>query len=185
VGASYAVNPLVVNELRMMFKSGATPSALIRRIVERHVGEARLDHLVRAYFREAFHIPMIQIGLEQVKQIAEGGSLPILNTAVLLRMVQARSEWDQPEPVDDPSRRNWLDSAMATGNSTKVVATDPKAIPELAGSWDLIDDLGREFIQRLIGAANSMHEQVSILAGLAERLQEQVQAPAIYAAKSA
>ena len=170
------INPVVVNELRTMFKSGATPSALIRRIAECHANEPRLDHLVRPYFRDAFHVPMLHVGPEQVKQIAEGGSLPMLNATTLHRMVQTRPEWDRADSSDGSSRKTWLDLALEAGNSAMAAAADPKAIPELATSWNMIDDDAREFIRRLIGLSHSMHEQVHILAVLAERLQMQAEA---------
>jgi hypothetical protein len=47
----------VVNELRSLFQDGATPSRLIRHIVERHAGERRYHQLIQDYFREAFGIP--------------------------------------------------------------------------------------------------------------------------------
>ena len=46
--------PEVINELRSLFKEGATPSRLIRHIVERHAGERTFHSLIQAYFHEAF-----------------------------------------------------------------------------------------------------------------------------------
>jgi len=157
------VNPLVVIELRLLFKSGATPSALIRRIAERHAGEPMLDALVRAYFREAFHVPMIRVGPEQVKQIAEGCGLAILNVTVLPRMTQARREWDTE-----------VESAGCWMNTTTTDEAAPELIPELAGSWDRMDDEAKQFIRRIIANARSSHENANALAALAERLQQQV-----------
>jgi hypothetical protein len=179
------VNPLVVDELRSLFKLGATPSALIRRIAERHAGEPKLDVLVRAYFREAFHVPMVRIGTEQVKQIAEGGSLPVLIAAILHRMVQTRAEWDRPESRDDSSDGCWLDAVMATDEAATTMSPDPKQIPELAGSWDRMDDEAKEFIKRLIGNSHSLHEKVDVIATLAERLQQRVKLPAVPIAQGA
>lgn len=67
------MNTLVVNELRDLFKSGATPSALIRRIAAAHVGESQLDALVRAYFREAFRAALA----EQFQARTEEANVPL------------------------------------------------------------------------------------------------------------
>jgi hypothetical protein len=168
------VNPLVVNELRALFKSGATPSALIRRIADRHSGEPKLDALVRAYFREAFHVPMIRVGPEQVKQIAEGGGLAILNVTVLPRMIQTRWEWDVQDGSGGQPDDCWLDAVATTDEAALVAAADPELIPELAGSWDRMDDEAKQFIKRIIGNSHSSHEKVNALATLAERVQQQV-----------
>jgi hypothetical protein len=168
------VNPLVVKELRSLFKKGATPAALIRRIADRHAGEPKLDVLVRAYFREAFHVPMIRVGPEQVKHIAEGGSLAILNVTVVHRMIQTRQEWDLPDGAGDQSDGCWLDAAVATDEAATVATTDPKLVPELASSWERMDDEAKQFIRRMIGNAHSLHEKANALAALAEQLQQQV-----------
>lgn len=179
------VNPLVATELRSLFKSGATPSALIRRIADRHAGEPKLDALVRAYFCDAFHVPMVRVGPEQVRQIAEGGSLAILNVTVLPRMIQTRREWDTPAGAGTRSDGCWLDAVAATDEAALVAAADPERIPELAGSWDRMDDEAKQFIQRMIGNARASHENVNALAALAERLQQQAAGVAIRRAQGA
>lgn len=164
------VNPLVVTELRALFKSGATPSALIRRIAERHAGVPALDALVRAYFREAFHVPMVRVGPDQVNQIAEGSSLAILNVTVLPRMIQMRREWDAHDGVE----ACWLDAVTVTDEAALAAETDPESIPELAGSWDRLDDEAKQYIRRIIGSAHASQQQVNALAALAEQVQQQV-----------
>lgn len=175
------VNSLVVNELRALFKSGATPSSLIRRIADRHPGEPKLDVLVRAYFNEAFHVPMIRVGPEQVKQIAEGGGLAVLNVTVLPRMIQTRREWDR----QDGSGGCWLDAVAAPDEAALVAAADPERIPEFAGSWDRLDDEARQFIKRIIGNSHAMHEKVNALATLAEQVQQQAAGAAVRRAQGA
>ncbi len=155
------VLPHVVAELRSLFRAGATPSALVRRVAERHAGEPALDALVRSYFREAFFVPSVRVGPEQVRHVAAGGSLPVLNVTVLPRMIETRHEWD------DTAGGSWLDAAAPAR------AVEPQSIPELAGCWDRLDGPAREYITRQLASARTAHAHVGALAALAEQLQQQ------------
>jgi hypothetical protein len=86
-----------VRHLRALFKAGATVSSLVRAIAERHQGAAYIDTVVRAYFREAFHIPMLLIGPEQVAQIARGDELQVFNERIAARIVNNQPAWDAPQ----------------------------------------------------------------------------------------
>ena len=168
------VNPLVVTELRSLFKSGATPSLLIRRIADHHGSEPKIDLLVRAYFREAFHVPMLRVGLDQISQIAAGGSLSILNVSVVHRMIQTRRAWDSRDESSERVDACWLDSVVATEEANLIATTDPKSLPELAGSWDRMDDEAKQFVVRILSGSHLLHEKASALAALAEQLQQQL-----------
>lgn len=128
--------------------------------------------VVRAYFREAFRVPMLRVSADQVKWVAGGGDLPSLNATVVPRMVQTRDEWDRPAGAHPGVGGCWLDSIMVTDEAVLIAATDPGTIPELAGAWGGMDDEAREFVRRVIGNSRSLHETVNALAALAERLQQ-------------
>lgn len=89
-----------VDQLRALFRAGASVSAIVRAIAERGAGAARIDTVVRAYFREAFHIPMLLIGQEQVEQIARGDELPVFNDRIALRMIDNQPAWDKSSKAD-------------------------------------------------------------------------------------
>jgi hypothetical protein len=179
------VNPLVVNELRALFRAGATPSAIIRRVAERHPFDPNLDGLVRAYFREAFHVPMIRVGPEQVQHVAQGGQLAGLNAAVVPQMLQARSRWDQSGGSRGPGQDCWMDAVAPSDEAARSVASHPERIPELAGSWDRMDETARQFVTRLIGNAHALNETVHALAALAEQIQHRAAQPAPREARGA
>ena len=169
-------DPLFVNELRTLFKAGATPSAIVRRIAERYPDEPAIDRLVRAYFREAFHIPMLRIGRETVAEIARGIACPWLNKNVVHRMVATRSEWDTPTPDPGLSPPCWFETLTATDESALLQATEAGTIPELASAWPHMSDNAKQFITRVIANANTLYEQVQVLAALAEQLQQRLHA---------
>jgi hypothetical protein len=90
-------DPEFVAELRDRFKLGATVCTLVRAIAERWPGgTVRIDTFVRAHFREAFRIPMLLIGADQVEQIARGEELAVFNDRIPPRMRAAQLEWDAP-----------------------------------------------------------------------------------------
>lgn len=161
----------LVSELRALFKGGATPSVVVRRIAERHEGEAMLDRTVRHYFRVAFGVPMARIGPEMVEAICRGDGVPSLNTSLLHLMIELRPEWDT-EPCDG----SWLETVTATSPATLLGDTELQDLPELAESWDRLDEMAKRYIRRTSANARSLYEQVNALAALAERLQEQVEA---------
>jgi hypothetical protein len=167
-------DPLFVNELRVTFKAGATPSALIRCIVERHPGEPEIDRLVRAYFREAFLVPMLQVGREQVALIVQGTGLPALNSSVIHRMVATRNEWDKPAVGDEPPQMCWLDYVTAIDDAEMLRRTEAETRPESVPWWDQLDDDGKRFITRTVANARSLSERIQILTALAEQLQQQL-----------
>jgi hypothetical protein len=170
-------DPSFVRELRTLFKGGTTPSALVRRIAERHPGEPQIDRLVRAYFREAFFVPMLQIGREQVEGIAQGGEAAALNSRYVHRMVAARGEWDSSAPEGDTPPACWLDSVSATDEAELLKNVESGTLPELADSWDRIDEQGKRFIARTVASAQALYETVQLLAALAEQLQQQLLVP--------
>jgi hypothetical protein len=166
----------VVDELRSLFKAGATPSALVRRIAELHHGELSLDRLARVYFREAFGVPMLQIGSELVDRIACGEGCAPLTSRVVHQMVAARREWDRPNTPDGPQPACWLDSVTATDDAALLRAVEAGTLPEFASCWEHLDEGAKRFIARTVAGARALHEKVQILAALAERLQEQLHA---------
>ncbi len=125
----------LVDELRCLFKKGATPSRLIRRVVAQHQGHPKLDALVRVYFREAFHVPMLCVDLDELDR--EPHSLPLakLNRDLPNRMVQMRKEWETASDEDQP-QPGWMESVSATDGGRLLHETDPTAIPVLAESWN-------------------------------------------------
>lgn len=159
-------------ELRTLFKGGATPSAVVRRIAERYAGEPRLDAIVRQYFRVTFDVPVARIGPEMVEAILDGDGVPALNRSLLHRMIEARPAWD----AEVERSESWMDGLTATSPVSLVANADPQTIPQLAGSWDRMDDGAKAYICRILGNSDELYEQVNALAVLAERLQQQITA---------
>lgn len=167
-----------VGELRATFKAGVTPSALVRAVAERHAGEPQIDRLVRAYFREVFRVPMLQIGREGVERIARGCGSPALDAAVIQRRVAARAGWDVLATGDEPGAC-WLDSATATDEAEMLRATEAEMRSDSVPGWDQLGGEGRRFLTRALANARPPYERLRILAVLADQLQQQLHAAGV------
>ena len=101
-----SIQASVIQELRSLFKDGATPSRLIQHIVSRHPQERNWHGLIQAYFREGFGVSIVR-GLPPAENYADINlRYAYLNEDLLHEMVHMRSSWDQDittNEVDLPS----------------------------------------------------------------------------------
>lgn len=112
-------DPKVIAELRSLFKTGATPSRLVRHIVAEHGTTPDTDRLVRAYFREGFGVPMFRASASLLTLPPEALSFAGVNSGTVHQIVQHRAEWDTDGGT------SWLDSlppvaALNSGESTEA-----------------------------------------------------------------
>ena len=147
-------DPCVIAELRDLFRGGATPSRLVRHVVARHAGEPQVDRRVRAYFREAFGVPMFRASADLLTLPAEQLPFAGASADTIHRIVARRAEWDSG---GEPS---WMDTLTATDEGQLLGGSVPDHSPES--------------VRRLTATAQHLHEQVAILSRLVEQLQGQV-----------
>ena len=161
-------SPEVVNELRSLFREGATPSRLIQHIVERHSGEESFFMLIQDYFREAFGVPIVR-GLSPVDDYLHPElRYEFLNQQLLHEMVENRSEWDN----DDSE--SWLDSLIATDDDQRINSVRNVVPGELSRFWTQMTPKEREYIQVMFASSHGMSETVKIMSRLLESLQQQL-----------
>jgi hypothetical protein len=166
------LRPDVVGELRSMFKEGATPSRLIRHIVERHDDERGHHGLIQAYFLEAFGIPIVR-GLNPTDDHQHTDlRYAFLNDQLVHDMVQRREDWDPG--FGSGASENWLDPLKASDDQQRLRQVQGRNIPELSRCWTQLTPKEQDFIQRSLATANGLHETVKILSRLAECLQQQL-----------
>lgn len=154
----------VIDELRTLFKSGATPSRLVRRIVACHPGEPQLDRLIRDYFRQAFGVSMFRASSNLLSVPPEQLPFAGINAATIREMVQRRPQWDR-EAVP---KRTWMDGE-SVGDRSPLEQT-----PEFAAIWEQLDEPARTALNRAIEISHDLSETVGTLSRLVEQLQEQV-----------
>ena len=167
--------PEVVGELRVLFEEGATPSRLIRHVLERHEGERSLHALIQDYFREAFEVPIVR-GVSTIDADGIAGlDYAFLNEQLIHEMVVRRTEQGHAEDETRDGSSSWLDSLEAHGDRERMEGMQTAKIPELSGAWDQLSASEQRFIRRSLATAGGLYETVKILARLAECLQRRVE----------
>jgi hypothetical protein len=163
--------PEVIDELRALFKKGATPSRLIRQIAERHEGETPVHALVQTYFREAFGVEPVR-GLNPLDTFQNTDlRYSFLNTQLLYEMIQKKSTWENRGESEPES---WLDSLRVIDVREPARQARGALAPELERCWKLLNSDEREFLLTSMASANGLFELVRILALLAESLQQRI-----------
>ena len=159
-----------VGELRSLFKEGATPSWLIRHIVEHHEGQRGLHGLIQAYFFEAFGIPIVR-GLNPNDDFRHSDlRYAFLNEHLVHDMIEKRAEWDH----GFEGQTGWLDSLEASDDQERFGRLQATDIPELSACWSKLTVKEQSFIQRSMATTNGLYESIKILSRLAECLQQQL-----------
>jgi hypothetical protein len=166
--------PEVINELRSLFKDGATPSRLIRHIVDRHAGERTYHSLIQACFREAFGIPIVR-GLNPIDDYQHADlRYAFLNEQLVHEMIQRRSEWDSGGAAGTREDGAWLDSLTAHDDKQRLREVQSVTLPDLSECWSRLSPDEQHYIQRSFASANGLYETVKILSRLVECLQRRL-----------
>ncbi|HTU91145.1 MAG TPA: hypothetical protein VMF69_13790 [Gemmataceae bacterium] len=165
----------VIQELRSMFKEGATPSRLIQHIVARHPHEGNWHGLIQDYFREAFAIQIVR-GLSPAETYSDIDlRYAYLNEDVLHEMVQMRSSWDQGLNDREGAWPSWLDTLVATNAIDRLQEGKQLAPPaDFSEAWEQLSENDRAGILRVNSSYTGKTELVQILARLVERLQQRI-----------
>lgn len=163
------IQQVVIEELRSMFKDGATPSRLIQHIVARHPPRGNWHGLIQDYFREGFGVPIVR-GLAPGENYHDIGiRYAFLNQDLLYEMVRSRSMWDKESLQPGNAGPTWLD-ALDRIQDTKQAGPPP----DMAESWDKLGERERNLLALSNSSHKSKSEQIRILACLVERLQQRL-----------
>jgi|SRR5579872_1765545 len=169
-------DPIVISELRALFKCGVTPSRLMRHIIAHH-GEQIIpwtNKLIRAYFREAFGIPMFRASADLLAMGSEGLRIAPVSADVLEQMVSKRSEWDEGSKSQSTSEETWMDSVAVTDALKQLKLAQSESSSAYSEVWNHLDDNTKQYLKETISYTRSLALKVAILSTLAEQLQQQV-----------
>jgi hypothetical protein len=169
-----STRPEVISELQSLFKEGATPSRLIRHIVDRHEGELNFHSLIQAYFLDAFGVPIVR-GLNPLDQYDHGDlRYSFLNEHLVHEMIQRATEWAPSGGVAARGAGSWLDSLTATDAKQRIKEVQSQIPPDLRRCWSQLTPEEQYYIQMSTASANGLFETVKILSRLAECLQQKI-----------
>jgi hypothetical protein len=164
----------IIEELRVLFREGATPSRLMRHIVGRHPDEKNRHALIQDYFREAFGVDLVR-GLKPFDDYAHADlRYAFLNQDLLHGMAAKRATWDSGKAPTAGAAPSWLDSLEATDLQELIREAEASGLPELAEGWVKLNPKERSAVCRIIAGFNLRSETVQLLARLVERLQQKV-----------
>ncbi len=166
-------DPQVIAILRSRFREGSTPSHLIKLLLAHPRGGQSFFPLLQTCFREAFAVPFVRASNRPEDYASNDLRFAHLNIHLLHEMVQHRVEWDDADRGGDKGEC-WLDCLVATDESELIKRANPATLPEFAGCWQSLGQPVQNYIQRITGNTNVLHEKVRILAALAEQLQQRV-----------
>ena len=163
----------IISELRSILKEGATPSRLIRHIVERHSGESGMHTLIQEYFLETFGVPIVR-GLKPLDDYDHADlRYAFLNNDLLHDIVQKRLEWDG-DFTDAPELNSWLDTLIASDDHERIRQMQSSVPNDLKHCWPQLSLEEQYYIQMSSASANGLNEKVKILSRLVEQLQQKV-----------
>jgi hypothetical protein len=169
-------DPAIVAELRKQFVDGATPSRLIQYILEQHPTDCKGDkyRLIQGYFEEAFRIPLVRNLRRDDSYSSESLQYAFLNESLLHEMIVNEPQWNPTPKSNQVCSSTWLEPLTATAEEELLNHARSTPPRELADSWNDLGQSERAYILRLIANLTLVHERSTILARLAERLQQKV-----------
>lgn len=162
--------PQLVEELRILFRKGATPSRLIRRLAENYTGDRPWSFFVSDYFWAAFQVP-IRVPESSRPPATNEMNFESLNRHEIHEILERRAVWDD----ESLSAGAWYRSLIATDDLTQLENIRPEQHPELTASWTGLDSKARDYLRMRLANAVGYYERMLILSALTEQLQRRIE----------
>src|SRR5262249_6980575 len=121
----------IVQELRVLFRKGATPSRLLRHIISRFPGEVVSPWTLRDYLEKAFGVPMARLIQPGMVGSADQTRLAVLNRTLIPEILERRAAWDEAGS-SLPTGGCWFDGLAATDPEEVKASTNGKPHPSLS-----------------------------------------------------
>lgn len=162
----------ILQELRQLFRDGATPSRLVRHILARHPDEDVSHWMLRDYLAEAFGLDLVRFLKADSDYSLDNLNLAFLNRILIPEILEQRAVWDNS--AEESSC--WFDGLDATSPATNKAEAKATPLPGVSEeSWTNLTPEDQEAIHVMMATGKTLSQRVKILAVLAERLQQQVE----------
>ena len=158
----------LVNDIRKLFRSGATPMGLIR-YIERTYPDEHLRRLIQEIFSEAFDVGPIRIPSGKSVSEYSNKTCDILCRSLVYKMVQRHSDWGQK-----PEEEVFWEGLSISDEHFDNNHINLTEIPELEDDLDRLSLKAKKYIQRIIATSDYVFENLQILTRLCERLQRKL-----------
>jgi hypothetical protein len=166
----------IIQELRALFKQGATPSKLLRHIIGRFPGESLSAWVLRDYLEKAFCLPMARLIQPGIDYTADNPCFVALNRTLIPEIIQRRQEWDTAQEASSEGVPCWFDGLTSTSPEEARDAASRKTHPRLnTSTWENLSPDEQDALRLQMAGIQTTSERVAILATLVERLQQQVE----------
>jgi len=165
----------IIQELRTLFKKGATPSRMVRYVVQRFPDQQVSIWTICEYLEKAFCIPMVRLIRPGVDLSSDLRLCAAINRNLIPEIISLQADWDKS---DDPDFLSdcWFDGLNSTTpHEAKALASVHRNYDVSEATWESLSESEKESLRLQTASTHTLVENVKILATLAERLQQQVE----------
>jgi hypothetical protein len=167
----------MIEEIRMVFREGATPARIVHYIMDRCAPSAVTDHDIKEYFRDAFalspHYATMIYHLVDLVRSDDEERLAGTTWRLVAELVRTREEWDDVGGLRHKRSPSWYDEI-----ETKVWLYDDasESLSCFMGkeSWERLSQRDQNAIASIEISHLTCCENMLILARLVERLQQKL-----------
>lgn len=163
----------LIDNLRVRFRDGATPSALIQHILMVR-GDAISYSELCDVLQETFRLPVVRISPSSVTPERDHRGAT-LNKTLLMEIVQWRHDWDASRSHNCPGEPSWMDGLSL--RTPEEIGSEVRAAPFpglTQKSWDSLSPEERDTLHVHLTSSIIISQRVEVLSRLVERLQERL-----------
>lgn len=162
----------LIQHLRNRLKDGATPSRLIRDILDQ-LGDTTSSREVQEILAEAFQLPIVRLGpsLDVGKKSYKQG---ILNRTLLSEIIENKQRWESVFS-SSPGNTSWLDGLNVTSPEVVRKKLTADSYPGLSReSWAALNAEEQQTLLVQLASGRVLSDRLEVLSRLVERLQEKI-----------
>lgn len=165
----------IIQELRSLFKKGATPSRMVRYVVQRFPDQQVDIWTICEYLEKAFCLPMVRLIRPGVDLSSDLRLCAAINRNLIPEIISLQADWDKSDDPDFLSD-SWFDGLNSTTpHEAKNLASETRNYIVSETTWAALSEDEKESLRLQSAGTHTLMERVKILATLAERLQHQVE----------
>lgn len=165
----------VVEQLRLMFLTGATPFRLVCFIAEHHAEDPKWPRYVQQYFWEAFFVTFLALENYPHDKKLRAEDFSSRNVAIIHDIIRQIPRWRDNDDPESAELSSWCDELEIPMEELEMVEQlAPESHPSLSASWPNLNSPVQDFIRQTMTNSRIHYEQVQFLKSLITTLQKQI-----------